>query len=323
MIRKCLLVAVVALVAGCQGGGVRTGAEVRVLTTFQPLYSMARLVAGESTRLTVVNLAHANIGPHEFRLSDASRAVQDEVRSADAIVTLGDLRLSDSFDVLFDDARNLNIRIVEIDLSKPRDVSAPGIPLLRNPEDTLGGDPVDEPVTRLNANPHIWLSPDNAVWMIRRLEEDFSRLVPQDSAIFKANAAEWIQAVRLSSASIQEELAERADLRVVSFTEGFPYLTSYAGVEVVDYILTDYPAGVITDRIRAQQVKVALFEEEPDDALATAVQAGGAMVLVLDTIEHGTFGAKGGLDVDHYADQLFENLQRLNQALKDAEVIRK
>jgi ABC-type Zn uptake system ZnuABC Zn-binding protein ZnuA len=314
--------------AACAGPGVRPSPPEKrlVLTSFQPLYSLASAVAEGSPALEVVNLAPRALGPHDFDPADPAHAARcrDLVRRADAVATLRGLPLAPAFDRLYPWCRAENIRIVEIDPSVAWDPATPKLPLIENPRDTAHAlrnpsSPVPRPPSLpTNAavpNPHIWLSLTHAARLVEGIARDFAALDPDRAPLYRANAERRRASLRGLKAEFEGKFAAVDRPAVAALTEGFPYLTAEFGIEVADYILEPADAAEVGARVRAAGVKAVIAEEPPTPEVARAVEAAGAKVVVLSTIETG-WGTGDALERDGYFRAMRENLERLLGAMQ-------
>ena len=292
-----LLLALIAA-SGCQGS------PVRVLTSFQPLYSLAKEVAGPDGGLVVQNLASRTVGPHEY---DAGRppwqaSFRAMVRDADAIVTLGEYSLSPLFDDLFAHARAANVRIVEVDPGRPW-LDEPPLLLLPNPDGSI--------------NPHVWLSLTHAAQMAERLADDFALLDPAHGGTYRRRAAAYGQRLRELRAGYASRVAELERAEVVVVTEGFPYLMHDLGIWVVDTILEPLDPEALEARLTAAGAPVVVAESMVSGASQAAIERAGARLLVLSTLEHG-YGSSTQLDPAGYWKGMVANLEALVGALEES-----
>jgi ABC-type Zn uptake system ZnuABC Zn-binding protein ZnuA len=312
------ILAVVIASASCSGPQATSGAKSPgvILTTFQPLYSFTSKVVEGSPCLKVVNLAPRNLGPHEFNLEDPVHGdkCREAARGAVAVVTLRSLPVAPAFDRIYPWCRRENIRIVEIDPSVSWDSSVPKLALLEDPEDTASSAGRINSVEVTNPNPHVWLSLSHAIKLIEGIERDIAALDPDHAALCRRNADSFQKELRTLKADVERKLAAADRLSVVTLTEGFPYLTSDLGIQVVDYILSPKDAAQVTARIKASGARVVLAEEAPDAATVQAIAAAGARVVVLSTLEEG-WGEGDRLDSDGYLKGMKDNLRKLVEAL--------
>src|SRR5690606_32535202 len=101
---------------------------------------------------------------------------------ADAVVTIGKLWLDDP---LYTAARNANIRVVEIDATKPWSTTLEGVSVIAQPAEqgpwAATGTVVREPSV------YYWLSPSNAARSADIIARDLMRLAPDDAARIEEN----------------------------------------------------------------------------------------------------------------------------------------
>lgn len=201
--RELLLILALVLLCGCRAGE----KKMVVLTSFQPLYSIAWHVAQGSERVEVRNLASREVGPHDYR--PAGQAFEKAARDATAIVTLRSVALAPEFDRLYAQARRHNIRIVELDLLQP-----------------------DTPAL-IDGNPHVWLSLAHAALMVDNLAGDLARLDPAGADRYRRNATRYKRKLLALRAEYAARFAELEAVAVASRTDGFPYLLADMGLRQV------------------------------------------------------------------------------------------
>jgi ABC-type Zn uptake system ZnuABC Zn-binding protein ZnuA len=287
-----------------------------ILTTFQPLYSFASKVVEGSPCLKVVNLAPRSLGPHEFNLEDPAQGgkCREAVRGALAVVTLRSLPVAPAFDRIYPWCRKENIRIVEIDPAVSWDSSIPRLPLLEDPEDTAASAGRIAPLEVTNPNPHVWLSLSHAIRLVEGIVRDVCALDPDHAALYRRNADSYQKELRSLKAEYERKLADVDRLSLVTLTEGFPYLTSDLGIQVVDYILSPKDAAQLSARLKASGAHVVLAEETPDAPTTQAITAAAGRLVVLSTLEEG-WGEGDRIDPDGYLKGMKENLKKLAEAL--------
>lgn len=282
-----------------------------VLTSFQPLYSLAWEVARGSPGLRVENLAPPDLGPHDFDVTDP--ALARRYRAATALVTLRRLHLAASFDQLYPAGRRHNIYLVELDPLQTWTPGASAMRFLPNPRDGRrhpGAAPPGD-----GWNPHVWLSLSHAARMGESLAGDFAALDPGQADRYRGNAASLARRLLGLRDRTLARLAPLEAPELVSLTEGFPYLTADLDLPVLDYVLAPADATEVEQRVRAAGVRVVLAEQPPAADVLRAVARAGARLVVLDTIERGTAGRAGGLDPRGYELAMRRNLDRLYRAL--------
>ncbi|MBI2571091.1 MAG: zinc ABC transporter substrate-binding protein [Candidatus Schekmanbacteria bacterium] len=287
--RLGLIVALLVVSSAAPGLALAGARREIVLTTFQPLYSMAWNVARDAPGVEVRNLAPRALGPHDYApWEGAARAeFARAAGEAAAILTLRRVSLAPRFDELYGRAREWNIRIVEIDPLQAWSTDRAALALAWLPDkgrqagaDAAGGAPCGR-----DPNPHVWLSLSHAAAMTRNIARDLAALDPSGSNLYARNAERYARLLLALRAEIEAKLAEVDVPRLISLTDAFPYLTADLGLEVAAYVDAD---GAGVGRIvRELAAGVVLAEEMPDEAVAAAIRSAGARLAVLHTLEEG------------------------------------
>ncbi len=178
-----------------------------VLTTFTVLADVARNVAGD--KLTVESITKAGAEIHGYE------------------PTPGDIRKAAKADLILDNGLNLEAwfgQFVE-GLDVPHAVVSDGVEVMSISEDSYQGKP----------NPHAWMSPVNVQIYVDNMVTAFSKLDPENAAVFEANG----DAYKAELQGVQDEMkASLAGLpenqRALVTCEGaFSYLARDAGLKEV------------------------------------------------------------------------------------------
>lgn len=186
-------------------------AAPKIVTSIRPVQALVYAVMDE-TGLPEV-LLEPGVSPHTFALKPSQAQM---LQSADLIFWIGPTLET----ALEDPLKNLgtNANVVRL-------IDAPGLNLLNYatdaPEDADGHKhgPVD---------PHIWLSPTNAMAMIDKIEAELSRLTPGNAEIYAKNAKVAKNRLKLLIKKMDE---------VLSHTRGIPYMVQHDGF---GYIARDF-----------------------------------------------------------------------------------
>ena len=72
-------------------------------------------------------------------------------------------------------------------------------------------------------DPHVWLDPDNAAAMVRRLAADLALRWPEHAARFSANAEAWCTRLADLKAECTAELSDLSCRELITFHDGFAY----------------------------------------------------------------------------------------------------
>ena len=284
-----LLAAVLALVSTPQPG---QGGDLRVLTSFLPIYLFARNVTGDAPGVVVEMMLPASLGcPHDYSLSPG-----DMRKIAGARLFLANGLGMEEF--LGAPVRRANpaIRVVE---------TASSVPPLRS-ERGHGG-----------INPHTWVSPRNAVAQVRAIEEALSEASPENRPVFRRNADAYVGRLDSLVREFGDAAGRLRNRNVVTFHNVFDYLARDLGLTVVGYVEEtpgqEPSAGEMRDLIRAIREKKAaavLAEPQYPGRLAAMVAAeSGVPLLVLDPVSTGSTA------LTTYEDVMRKNLRTLTEAL--------
>lgn len=266
------LAAVLLLTLAACGAGSGQGAEDQrpvVLTTFTVLADVAQNVAGDKLRVESITKAGAEIHGYE--------------------PTPGDIRKASTADLILDNGLNLEAWFAQFveGLDVPHAVVSEGVQVMSISEDSYQGKP----------NPHAWMSPVNVQIYVDNMVKAFSKLDPENEAVFEANGAAYkaeLQAVR--DQMVQELAGVPESQRALVTCEGaFSYLARDAGLREI-YIwavnaeqqATPQQIARAIEYVKANKVPAVFCESTVSDAPmqqvvgATGARFGG--VLYVDSL---------------------------------------
>lgn len=250
-----------------------------VLVSMAPVFELAEpLLTGTNVQLKLV--------PDEARTMQAQTTLftrqadrfAEQFRNADAVITIGKLW---SADPLYTAAREVNIRVINIDASKPWSHELDGVAVANSPS-TNG------------VSPYFWLSPANVIRMVDIIGSDLEKLYPEQATTIAAN----LQRVKGEYVKLKLDFEQRfttvGDPVIYALTDEFIYLTSDLGVFVdgyfvkqdIDWKPEDY--ATLTKRLKDGGIKVVVHKWDPSAEIKQAISDGGAQLLVLDTLETTT-----------------------------------
>lgn len=315
--RAALLVGASAL---WSAGTAAEDGELLVLTALPVTYSLTAALA-EGTSITVENV------PDDGRpmnalvnlLTQRPERYEALFARADAVVTIGKLWLDDP---LYTAARNANIRVVEIDATKPWSATLEGVsvisqPVQQGPWAGAGAEPRGPSV-------YYWLSPANAARSADIIAQDLMRLAPGDAARIEENLKKVRGELVALKREYELEFASLDDVTVFTLAPEFVYLLADMGLYVdgaffkQDIDWTDDDLEAVTAYLRTNGIRVAIHKWEPEERIAAAVRAAGAELVVLDPIEVGV-EEEGRLAAAGYQQLMRKNLETLYAALARAQ----
>lgn len=244
---------------------------VRVLASLPITHGLGSILL-QGTQAQIVRAAPANLPASRqvsFFTGRGAGALEKAARDADAVIALRSLWPDDP---LYPLARRSNIRIVEVDGARPVDGALPGIALRPDGGNALAEQP--------------WLSINNLGRMADVIAADLVRLSPNDAELIASNLAAIKQRLLTLSAASENRLAELDNLAVASLSPDFAYLTSSLNLDVVE--LPALAGGGKTSLEQLQstlednEVRLVLSDRKADEVLASAIEAAGARLLVID-----------------------------------------
>lgn len=244
---------------------------VRVLASLPITHGLGSILL-QGTQVQLVRAAPANLPASRqvsFFTGRGAGALEKAARDADAVIALRSLWPNDP---LYPLARRSNIRIVEVDGARPVDGALPGIALRPDGGNALAEQP--------------WLSINNLGRMADVIAADLVRLSPNDAELIASNLAVIKQRLLTLSAASENRLAELDNLAVASLSPDFAYLTSSLNLDVVELPALAGGGKASLEQLQStledNEVRLVLSERKADEVLASAIEAAGARLLVID-----------------------------------------
>ncbi len=273
-LRIVLLILLVLSVGGCGRGG----AELTVVVSIPPLESLVEALAGEAAQ--VVLLVPPSATPHTFSPKPADVRALAKAR----LFVLVGLKLEHPWaEKLIASAGNLGLKVAYL---------GKGVEAI--------GDP---------PNPHIWLSPREALIMLENLRKALSAVDPAHRDLYARNAA----ALRERLTALDQEyqaLAELPDRRFIAARPAFVYLARDYGLEQVAVIAgtpgqepTPNRLAELIRLIEAEGIRVLLALAQLEDRFVDLLaEETGIRVVRLDVL---------GVEHRDYIEMLRSNLEAL------------
>ena len=296
---KRLLLASLALgLAACMTATAQdTAQRSLVLTAMAPVYALTLpLLANTRVDLQLLPDAPRTMQSQVTIFTRQAERYADTFAKADAVIGIGRLWTGDP---IYTTARSFNIRIVNIDASKPWSHELDGVAV------------AESPATH-TVSPYLWLSPSNVIRVLDIIGSDLQQLYPQDAATIKTNMEREKAGYLQLKSDFEQRFIAVDDPFVYALADDFVYLTSDLGLFVDDYFVKqdiDWTADdytTLTSALQSSGVKVVIHKWEPTKAILKAITDAGATLVVLDTLET-TADFNGGLQ---------QNLDKLIAALQ-------
>jgi len=276
--------------------------RLAVLTSFAPIHSLALNVAGEVADVSV--LIPPATGPHDYSFSPSDLA---KIARADVLIVNG-VGLESWLDKGIRAVGKQDLRIVD---------SSRGINLITGIEmRNLAGAKSEPDPDAGGPNPHIWLSPRNAIQQVKNICEGLAARDPQNAPVYRNNADAYIHRLATLDADILAATSSLPNRMLITFHDTFPYFARDYGFTVAA-TFEEFPGKEPSPRAIKQLREIiesshvaALFSEPQYSAKAMQVfaQEFKIPVVQLDPMEIGEGGR------DFYERVMRKNLQTLVSA---------
>jgi ABC-type Zn uptake system ZnuABC Zn-binding protein ZnuA len=294
--------------------------EVVVLTALPMTYSVASALAA-GTHMIVRNVPEngRRMNAQQNYFTVQAPKLAEQFAQADAVITIGKLWQEDP---LFVAARAANVRVVDIDATKPWSDTLEGISVAFEPEDDAPWSVRDvAPDRPARPSVYFWLSPSNGARTADIVGRDLMRLSPEDAPRIAANLAAYSRELLDLKREYETKLAALPDVTVYALGSGLVYLLTDMSIFVDGYFLkqdihwTDADLESFSRYLKERGLKVVVHQWEPSEAIRAAIASAGAKLVVLD-LGDGGIVEDGRLAPDGYLRLLRSNLESLHQALR-------
>ncbi len=279
--------------------------KLKVLTTIAPLYSFTRNVAGDLA--DVDNLLPTGIGPHEYSFSPA------------------DIKKITEAHILIKNGVNLESWLDRLIASAQGRDAQTGKERLTVVDTSLG-------VEIINEDPHIWLSPKNAIIQAKNIRDALVKADPDSSERYMENTEKYIKRLETLDKDIKDEVRTWERKEFVAFHSAFLYFARNYGLKQVA-VIQEFPdkqptpkhiADVI-NTIKKTGVKAIFSEPQFSHKIVkTIAEDLKLQVFSLDTLETGVLHPvrkkappelSNGVYPEWYEDRMRANLAVLKKVL--------
>jgi zinc transport system substrate-binding protein len=330
-----VLIVVGLVVVAFLPGGRKSGPRgtFRIVCTFLPNYVFAENIVGNSPGVEVKLLVSPDLGcPHDYTISTADLKLMGD---ADVIVANG-LGLEPFLDKL----RRENTKARLITISDDCDVlkaqtphshshgtdTHPGEDEQKSPAEGREERPAgsrsrvgQEEHLDGDLNPHVWVSPVQAVLQVRSLARQLVAIDPARGQTYNANAEAFVARIEKLHKEMLEASKGFVNRRIVTFHDAFAYLARDLNLEVVATLTIDplrppsaQEMGNLIRTIKETQAAAVFYEPAYSDAAARTI-ARDAGVPALPLNPFNTLDGKP--TAGSYEEVMEQNLKVLKQAL--------
>ena len=163
-------------------------------------------------------------------------------------------------------------------------------------------------------DPHIWLSPENAMAMARNICDGLTAQYPQHAAVFESNLDALLAELEALQAYGETQLASLSCRDLITFHDGFAYLADSYDLHILRAVEEE------SGREASAAELIELIEEvEHHDLPAIFTEANGS-VSAAGIIARETHIESYQLDMimsgDSYFDAMYHNIDTLKEALE-------
>lgn len=193
-------------------------ASPKIVVTIKPIYSLVASITKGVAEPTL--LLKGNISPHHYSLRPSEIRI---INDADILFYIGN-----EFEFFIEKTLQ-NIHIDSYQL-----ISIEG--LTKYPARSGHDHDEDEQHEHddsIRTDPHIWLSPDNAIIMAKYITKILSKKYPDKSDVFNNNLSELITKINIESVTSKEKLAKITNNNFVVYHDSYQYFEKYFGINIV------------------------------------------------------------------------------------------
>ena len=304
-----------------------------VVTTIQPINSLVSAVIGNTGK--TVSLIPAEISPHEHKLKPSDTK---KLQNANIIFFVSD-HLESSVAKVFDKLPK-NIKIINL-------MEESGIKHLAirdneawerhdhhhghgdhdehdkhdkkhddHDHDKHAKKHDDHDNHEKEEDVHIWLSPDNAVKIIKKINKELSLYFPENTKIYNKNSSQIIKQINQLKVELKKELSDIKDKPYVVFHDAYQYFETSFGLNAVgsvalegDIASSPKQIAFIKDKIVKLNASCVFQEPQFDSKLVKIVVEGtNAQIGTLDPL---------GVNIKGKENFYLQLLKNMAKSLKD------
>ncbi|MBO4938857.1 MAG: zinc ABC transporter substrate-binding protein [Oscillospiraceae bacterium] len=277
-----------------------------IAATTLPVYEFtSRLCQG--TDLTVTRLVTENVSClHDYSLNVS------QVRSAEAaqLVVINGAGLEEFMDDILRDADSIDassgIEIIEFEEGRSHDHD-------HDHDHSQEEKPEDHSGHHHEFDSHIWLSPVNAMAMVRNIHSGLCAHYPQYADTFDANLKPLLEDLERLYAYGEEQLAELSCRDIITFHDGFSYFAQCYDLHIIRAVEEESGAEASAAEL------IELIEEVEHHNLPAIFTETNGSTSAADVISRETGAAVYTLDMamagDSWFDAMYRNIDTMKEAL--------
>lgn len=281
-----------------------TTQQIKVVTTFLPMYLFTKAVAGNAAQVEI--LVKPGTEVHEYQSKPADVKT---IAEADVVVKNG-LGIDEFLNDTIKGAENQRLRVINASQGI-QPINGASVVTIGAQEHERAGETAEA------GNPHVWLDPVLAQQEVATIRDGLIAADPANQATYQANAAAYSQQLAHTNDQFEQTLKGYRDRTFVTFHDAFSYLAKryslkqMAVVAIPEDQLSPADVQKTIATVKQYQVKALLSEPGIDNKLLTTLsQDLKVTVHSLDSLESGE------LDPKYYFTAMDKNLQTLKKAFQ-------
>jgi zinc transport system substrate-binding protein len=223
-----LAVGVALLLPGCgnssDDGWPKDNNNLKVAVSFPPLYCFAANVAGEDAN---VRDLLTTTGPHNFNPTDREARL---LHRADILFVNGIGLEGDKPESMKNGSGNKKLKLIELGDRIPKNM------LSLWAGEAEDGDEKKEHGNEQSYDPHVWLSPEYAVFLVEGIRDELKAADPSHAANYDRRAADYIAKLRKLKDDGIAMMKDKKDRRFVTFHDSMSYFAKTFNLQIVGVV---------------------------------------------------------------------------------------
>jgi zinc transport system substrate-binding protein len=294
-----------------------------VVSTIQPINSLVSAVIGNTGKNIL--LIPADVSPHDYKLkpSDTKKLqnaniiffVSDHLESS-VIKVFKNLPKNIKTVNLMEDAGIKHLAIRDNEAWERHDHDKHEKKHDDHDHDKHAKNHDDHDDHEKEDDVHIWLSPDNAVKIIKKINKELSLFFPENAKTYDQNANQMIKRINQLKVELKNELSDIKDIPYVVFHDAYQYFETSFDLNAVgsvalegDIASSPKQISFIKDKIVKLKASCVFQEPQFDSKLVKIVVEGtNAQIGTLDPL---------GVNIKRDKDFYLQLLRNMAKSLKD------
>jgi len=219
----------------------------KIVVSFAPYYCFAANVAGDDA---VVRTVMTTAGPHHFNPTDRDAKL---LRGAD-ILFINGLGLDEAqAEIMKRGSGNRNLRVVDLAARIPNNLLLEG---------SCQHDHNAEHPHEHGKDPHVWLSPEYAIFLVEGIRDELKELDSAHAADYDRHAADYIVKLRQLNDHGMVLLKDKKDRNIVTFHDSLTYFAQTFKLNIVG-VVQKKPGTEPNDKALKKLIALCADERNP------------------------------------------------------------